>query len=105
MLLVKACEPGSFESQALKKIICEKCDAPFEHKQHLEHHMNKVHLNVKPYECNLCEESFLTKNQLKTHLKKSHNVKPYKCNFCQKAFFIKAKLKTHLKRSHREEEK
>ena len=88
-----------------KKFICEKCDATFEQKQYIEHHMNKVHLNVKPYECNLCEMSFFIKNQLKTHLKKSHKVKPYECYFCQKAFFIKAKLKTHLKRSHREEEK
>ena len=61
----------------LKKAICNECEAPFDQMQRLEHHMNKVHLNVKPYEC----------------------------NFCQKAFFIKAKLKTHLKRSHREEEK
>ena len=61
----------------LKNFMCNECEAPFEQKQHLEHHMNRIHLNVKPYEC----------------------------NFCQKAFFIKAQLKTHLKRSHGEEEK
>ena len=55
-----------------KKVICKKCDAPFGGKQHLEYHMNRVHLNVKPYACSFCENAFFTKNILKTHLKRSH---------------------------------
>ena len=56
----------------LNFFVCNKCETTFEHKQHLQHHMNKVHLNVKPHECDLCEKSSFIKNQLKTHLKKSH---------------------------------
>ena len=33
-------------------IICKECDAHFEQKELLEYHMNKVHLNVKPYDQN-----------------------------------------------------
>ena len=55
-----------------KTVKCKTCDAHFEQKQHLEHHKNRVHLNVKPYECNFCKKAFFINNQLKTHLKKSH---------------------------------
>ena len=44
----------------------------FEQKQSQEHHINKVHLNVKPYECNFCKKAFFIENHLKTHLKASH---------------------------------
>ena len=56
----------------LKKLICNECGAPFEKKQHLEHHMNKVHLNFKPYECDLCKKAFFIEAHLKQHLKAIH---------------------------------
>ena len=56
----------------LNFFVWNECETTFELKQQLEHHMKKVHLNVKPYECDLCEKSFCIKNQLKTHRKKSN---------------------------------
>ena len=52
--------------------MCNECEAPFEHKQRLEFHMNKVHLNVKPYKCNQCEKAFFIEKDLKAHVKKNH---------------------------------
>ena len=56
----------------LKKLICNECEASFEQKQHLEHHLNKVHLNVKPYKCNHCEKAFFIDTHLKAHVKNNH---------------------------------
>ena len=44
----------------------------FEQKQSQEHHINKVHLNVKPYECSLCKKAFFIDANLKKHLKRFH---------------------------------
>ena len=56
----------------LKKFICNECEALFEQKQSLEYHMNKVHLNFKPYECDLCKKAFFIEAHLKQHLKAIH---------------------------------
>ena len=57
----------------LKKFICNECEALFEQKQSLEYHMNKVHLNLKPYECNFCKKAFFIVEGLRSHLEANHN--------------------------------
>jgi hypothetical protein len=53
----------------LKKLTCNECKASFEHKQRLEHRMNKVHLNVKPYARGESSDHLLFLNLYKTWLK------------------------------------
>ena len=88
---------------------CKDCDASFRSRHYMKHHVNRIHLKIKPVKkfiCNECDAHFEQKQLLEHHMNKVHlNVKPYECNFCKKAFFIKAQLKKHLKRSHGEEEK
>ena len=92
-----------------KKYKCKECESSFANKYYLKHHVNRVHLKIKPLKkflCDECEEPFEQKQYLDHHMNRIHlKVKPYECNFCQKAFFIKGHLKTHLKRYHEEEAK
>ena len=88
---------------------CKDCDASFRSRHYMKHHVNRIHLKIKPVKkfiCNECDASFEQKQILEHHMNKVHlNVKPYECSFCEKAFFIKAQLKKHLTKSHREETK
>ena len=86
---------------------CKDCDASFKTRHYLKHHVNRVHLKIKPLKkliCNECGASFEQKQHLEHHLNKVHlNVRPYKCNQCEKTYFIEEGLKRHLKwKSHGE---
>ena len=86
---------------------CSDCDSSFVTRNTLKHHVNRVHLKIKPLRklvCNECEESFEHKQSLEYHMNRIHlKVKPYVCGFCKKAFHLEANLKRHLKRTHNDE--
>ena len=88
-------------------IKCRDCDIAFVTRNTLKHHVNRVHLKIKPLKklvCNECKESFEHKQSLEYHINRIHlKVKPYLCNFCKKAFHLGANLKKHLKRTHNDE--
>ena len=92
-----------------KKYKCKECENSFVRKDCLKHHVNRVHLKIKPlkkFKCDECEAVLEHKRLLEHHINKVHlNFKPYECDLCKKAFFIEAHLKRHLKASHRQEAK
>ena len=70
--------PDAMKKSDLDKVpkyACDDCKAPFKKKHFLELHMNSVHLNYRPYLCNLCKKSFFIKLQLKIHIAGSHKEK------------------------------
>ena len=38
---------------------CDTCESTFSRKAHLEQHVEGVHQNMKPYQCNICNGTFL----------------------------------------------
>ena len=88
-----------------KKHRCKECGTSFVKKNYLKHHVNRIHLKMKPLKkfiCNECEVPFEIKHSLEHHMNKVHlNFKPYECDLCKKAFFIEAHMKRHLKASHK----
>ena len=53
---------------------CKHCGHKAYCKSSLIKHKNAIHLNLRPYMCNLCEFKASTKSNLKSHEKRSHNI-------------------------------
>lgn len=63
----------TFKRKAKKKLLrCKECLKTFSCRQSFREHMN-THLNIKPYQCDTCEQSFTYGSQLSAH-KKQHLV-------------------------------
>jgi uncharacterized Zn-finger protein len=83
-----------------KPYVCSfiSCGLSFKAHGHLKDHM-KRHLNLKPYECYICNSKFARSSTLKIHLNTHTGEKPYLCPFpgCEKKFTEKGNMKTHFK--------
>ena len=81
---------------------CKDCSKSFPTKYRLKIHHEQFHFQT--YTCHECGTCFEKKQQIESHINSVHlNQRPYKCNLCEKSFFIDSQLKTHLKRTHKEE--
>ena len=65
-----------------------------------------MHLELKPYKCDICETSFKSLEELKTHQNRVHlNMKSHECDYCGKAFSCPKALLLHKKSEHADLEK
>jgi uncharacterized Zn-finger protein len=91
-----------------KPYVCnfENCGQSFKAHGHLKDH-TKRHLNLKPYECNICEAKFARSSTLKIHLHTHSGEKPYQCSFpgCNKRFTENGNMKIHSRIHNRHERK
>ncbi|KAM9632968.1 zinc finger protein 397-like isoform 1-T2 [Trichechus inunguis] len=55
----------------------------------------KVHIEERPYRCDVCGHSFTQHSSLTQHQRIHTGEKPYKCNQCGKAFSLKSYLIIH----------
>ena len=62
----------------------------------------RVHNNLKPFPCTICEKAFTQKRSLKEHLLTHDTVRHYECRHCEKKFVQKNHLKYHLASQHAE---
>ena len=80
-----------------KKCVCDFCGTCFRHKSELQHHVNGVHLKLKPFQCESCELSFTLNGDLKKHVKEVHQkLKAHKCEYCSASFSRKYNLKVAI---------
>jgi zinc finger/BTB domain-containing protein 38 len=61
-------------------------------------HFKTVHLQLKPYKCQYCDQSFAVKGTMKDHEKRHTGEKNYHCEFCGKGFIQRAAIKAHRDR-------
>ncbi|KAJ0170634.1 hypothetical protein K1T71_014005 [Dendrolimus kikuchii] len=107
---------------------CSFCEKEFVGNNELYCHINKEHIQIKPYDCDMCEKQFYTAKDLRYH-KKIHGlfskeicvfcnkelkcrrqlvyhvwehlgVTPFSCQVCRQAFHTKSKLRLHMKVYH-----
>ena len=45
---------------------------PFFDKQTLKNHLNAIHLNIKPFQCDTCDFKATQKGTVKSHVKRNH---------------------------------
>lgn len=107
---------------------CGFCEKECANKNALTAHVNKVHLQVKPYACDMCEKQFYTeydlrchmklhsskskercelcfkvlrsRSQLVAHIRKHMGVRPYACQLCNHTFYSQNKTYVHMRRRH-----
>lgn len=54
------------------KFFCEICGVSMKHKESLKHHVRNIHMGIRDYKCDLCDEGFYTSNWLKKHKANKH---------------------------------
>ena len=64
-------------------------------------HERSVHLNEKPFQCQICLKKFAHKSDAKKHLHVHSGVKPYICLTCKKSFSQSSNLFTHIRKQHK----
>lgn len=107
---------------------CSFCEKECANDNELSVHVNKVHLQIKPYSCDMCERQFYTESNLNSHkrvhsllskeqcefcsktlkcrrdlvvhVRKHIGVKPCSCPVCGQSFYSSIKVKNHMKTSH-----
>ena len=100
-LAYHTCKPNSGKEGHYK---CPLCEKTFRHQSKLLHHQTKTYHEKR--QCNLCDEFYITKEQLVAHRKQYHpetiegDKKCYICTICQKEVTSLDGLKLHKKRVH-----
>lgn len=76
---------------------CPLCPSVFNAKGNLKLHNDRVHLGIKNYSCQYCDQSFSKSETLKHHEMTHTGEKPHGCSICGKRFIQAIALKTHMK--------
>lgn len=86
-----------FKIKRTATIECDLCGHLVRKKQDLEAHMNRYHLKIKPYVCNICNKDFCGKIRLKEHLATHSTNNSCFCSVCGKKFANRVCLKMHVR--------
>ena len=85
----------------IKNFQCDLCDDSFTRKEHLENHKNSsLHENNLPFQCPICKKRFGLSWNFNTHVALHEEKKPYQCELCDKYFALPRYLKTHTESVH-----
>ncbi|XP_063370290.1 zinc finger protein 250-like [Cydia amplana] len=80
---------------------CEHCGKRFAIRRDLVQHINRVHLNIKPFRCDRCEKAYVNVWSLNEHRRLVHEgfKRPlkYPCAMCDKVFDSNQILKDHIR--------
>ena len=87
--MIKRVESKGYECKICKKICLLE--------EEFEKHMSGHGYNF----CKICQENFITLNDLKIHIKSSHEIiRPLSCKFCKKEFSYVSSFKDHMQLVH-----
>ncbi|XP_029634689.1 zinc finger protein 99 [Octopus sinensis] len=87
-----------------KQYSCEYCGKRMKTAVTLRKHVSKIHLNIRPYLCQMCAQAFGEDSELQSHIKQrhtSHDEKDFFCQFCPYATSNKYSYQTHMYRVHK----
>lgn len=76
--------------------ICDKCGSRFSKRTSFSSHQRKQHGRFSVF-CDLCSRSFVSKFFLTIHMNRDHlKLRPFECNVCLYKSLIKVNLKIHM---------
>ncbi|XP_055378722.1 zinc finger protein 54-like [Condylostylus longicornis] len=83
----------------IKTIRCEfaECEQMFANRSDLKKHLITHNPDIKPWQCEICSNSFSRKSTLVKHQKLHTGTKEYTCSICGKAFAQSPGLYMHMK--------
>jgi KRAB domain-containing zinc finger protein len=80
------------------QVTCSYCDLKFPTKNHYEHHVKRQHTMI--LKCNVCDKIFGSKKPFERHMMIHSGVRPYVCETCGASYITKGALKTHNQTAH-----
>ena len=81
-----------------KSLQCNFCDQRFVGKGYLKTHIRIRHEKVKDKQCPHCGEAFQASRAFKAHVNRHTDNRQFACETCGKAFLVESHLKEHTKR-------
>lgn len=90
------------KSHAEMKFECEICNKQLSNRRTLEYHVRSFHTMDRPYSCQHCSETFLSKEVCTVHERRHTGEKPYICSHCKMSFRCSSNLAQHMS-THRDE--
>lgn len=88
------CEPKLVIND--EKPTCDECGTTFKYKSQIIRHFIQVHTLVKPFKCDICQETFVDKYYIRNHMQRHSGIKPYHCKICKKKFCHAFNIKKHM---------
>lgn len=80
---------------------CKVCGKQFKIRYKVNEHMKRKHQGDKlRHACSLCNKSFFDSNKYMLHYLTHSKVRPYECNVCRETFTQRATLMSHWKKKH-----
>lgn len=77
---------------------CSFCEKVCSNDNQLSIHVNKVHLQIKPYNCDMCEKQYYSEYNLRYHKKIHSRRSKEKCTFCSKTLSSRKQLVIHIRK-------
>ena len=75
---------------------CNICNDSFSYKVTLKKHVKSVHEKNIQFKCSICNNTFSRKNGLKSHMESVHEkIKRHKCSICNIGFYKRGNLINH----------
>ncbi|RUS73871.1 hypothetical protein EGW08_018373, partial [Elysia chlorotica] len=88
------------QSHNRKSIPCPTCNKTFSTKTILTTHIDRVHLKISSYICDICGKKATSSYNLKVHKRIHSSTKLFTCDVCDQGFNYKASLQGHMRSKH-----
>ena len=83
---------------------CDLCDDNLQFvtkwKHHIKAHKENVHMNLKPFRCDICKYSSYFRNNILKHTNRMHGNCVFKCDLCDNKYNHKSGLLHHHRAEH-----